>query len=358
MSESVAKRDVFLDVSKGFAIMLVVLGHVFQGAHQDFDAYFPFRVIYSFHMPMFFCLSGMVASLKIQEFFPNISIREEIQNTKKEVLNATLRLLIPFVAWTIVSYFINHNDGTLTYFKDVIKSPDWSLWFLLALFYCRTLYKVIEAAGVLSLKIAKRLFVNNLCVFKCELASALFIYICFCVFRKYFPDFFGLYFLKSYFLFYVLGIFMYRHKDIFINRKNINLICFAVFCLLVPFWRRTTSGPVEDFLSNIMSSGNAAIFFRYTVAISGTITFLCVVKFFIHVAPRWAITAVCFIGSLTLGIYALHGYFLQIYPPFWGSLFVSVLVVVIIKRIPFLNIALLGENYCTRRVLLFNEKSA
>ena len=49
------KRIGFIDIAKGIGILLVVL------AHNDLEAYAPFlhKVIYSFHMPLFFFLSGM-----------------------------------------------------------------------------------------------------------------------------------------------------------------------------------------------------------------------------------------------------------------------------------------------------------
>ena len=56
-------RDQFLDIAKGLAIILVVVGHVLQGSTERFDDLFWFRVIYSFHMPMFVFLSGAVAAI-------------------------------------------------------------------------------------------------------------------------------------------------------------------------------------------------------------------------------------------------------------------------------------------------------
>ncbi|MCF6277165.1 MAG: acyltransferase family protein [Anaerolineales bacterium] len=49
------KRIQYLDIAKGIGILLVVL------AHNDLGAYHPFlhQFIYSFHMPLFFFLSGM-----------------------------------------------------------------------------------------------------------------------------------------------------------------------------------------------------------------------------------------------------------------------------------------------------------
>ena len=54
------ERIHWIDIAKGIAIMLVVIGHV----PDAFDAPFYRVAIYTFHMPLFFFLSGYVFSEK------------------------------------------------------------------------------------------------------------------------------------------------------------------------------------------------------------------------------------------------------------------------------------------------------
>lgn len=62
-------RENWLDCLKGIAIILVVLGHVLDGSTGN--NLFPndtwikslHTAIYIFHMPLFFCLSGMSLSI-------------------------------------------------------------------------------------------------------------------------------------------------------------------------------------------------------------------------------------------------------------------------------------------------------
>ncbi len=52
-----AKRIEWLDLCKGFAIILVVLGHVIDGATMYKNVSWlqtVFKAVYSFHMPLFF----------------------------------------------------------------------------------------------------------------------------------------------------------------------------------------------------------------------------------------------------------------------------------------------------------------
>lgn len=85
------ERIVYIDRLKGFAILLVVIGHVVQFLYcpNKFDTNIVFRFIYSFHMPLFFILSGMVTNLKLG------SVEELCQKVKSRFL----QLVVPFVLW-------------------------------------------------------------------------------------------------------------------------------------------------------------------------------------------------------------------------------------------------------------------
>ena len=51
--DKVKKRVEYIDIAKGIALFLVVWGHLVP------DDSTVFRIIFSFHMPLFFILSGM-----------------------------------------------------------------------------------------------------------------------------------------------------------------------------------------------------------------------------------------------------------------------------------------------------------
>ena len=74
-------RDRLIDVAKGLGIVLVVFAHIFEGTVTD--------LIYLFHMPLFFFLSGATFSFSKNRF----SIIKRVKN-----------LLIPYVFFSIVSF--------------------------------------------------------------------------------------------------------------------------------------------------------------------------------------------------------------------------------------------------------------
>lgn len=116
------ERIYYIDNLKGFAISLVVIGHVIQFLYcpKDFDHNILFRFIYAFHMPLFFMLSGMVT----RPIFSNNS--EIILKIKKRFI----QLISPFVIWGIIlSITIIHQNPI-----RIFIVPDTGLWFLLTLF--------------------------------------------------------------------------------------------------------------------------------------------------------------------------------------------------------------------------------
>lgn len=57
------QRNNHIDIIKGLAIFLVIWGHIVQDTAGNADIYFDnivFKVIYSFHMPLFMLVSGYV----------------------------------------------------------------------------------------------------------------------------------------------------------------------------------------------------------------------------------------------------------------------------------------------------------
>lgn len=134
-----SSRDEVFDLLKGVALLLVILGHCRAGALYPF--------IYSFHMPLFFFVSGY--------FFKNRPIKEEVALSFK-------RLLVPyfFASFCICSIaaFVDVCTNTGTDFSytqvRVIRCllgfrgeavPDWIdghvglLWFIFAMFWARSL---------------------------------------------------------------------------------------------------------------------------------------------------------------------------------------------------------------------------
>ena len=124
---ALAKRVEYIDIAKGIGIVLVVMGH------NDFALISPFahKLIYSFHMPMFFFLSGMF-------FKPDMPIGLFLHQRFNRVLKPFL-VTILFLYLTSISFT---KVGIIEASRRLLKAMygnghylDWvQLWFLPHLF--------------------------------------------------------------------------------------------------------------------------------------------------------------------------------------------------------------------------------
>ena len=142
--ERALDRDEILDIAKGIAIVLVVIGHTLQSG-ENFDGKLAFRIIYSSHMPLFVFISGCVVSLWFKPDDVVRSWHENAQKNSTRLKSSATRLLLPFFCWTLFGYLINHRDEEVGAFAlKVFRSPDWSLWFLVCIFNCTAIFLTLQ----------------------------------------------------------------------------------------------------------------------------------------------------------------------------------------------------------------------
>lgn len=129
------KRLEYVDVMRGIAISLVVVGHLlqFNGLATDNSV---FEFIYSFHMPLFFAISGYIT----QKVTCIDSIDRLIIYYKKKILSIAL----PFFVWTIfVNNYVLREEWIVLDWQRVIHSlMNPGLWFL------KTLFMILIAYGL------------------------------------------------------------------------------------------------------------------------------------------------------------------------------------------------------------------
>ena len=315
-------RIVSLDTAKGIAIILVVIGHELQ--HRYGTDGLPFRLIYSFHMPLFMFLSGMVFSLKLRNF-PSQSLKPS-----REILKSARGLLIPFVCWTLVAALIRHRDNMAGYFLRVAESPDRSLWFLLVLFWCRAFFVLVH-------RVCARAF-RNLTAMKLAAVMA----VMFVLMRLLAPgNFMGAGLFRAHFPYFALGVFAWQYRvrlSGFLADLPAVLAMIALFAVIAPCWHLTEPNPFSLAHGRVLF-----LIVRRLSPIPGIFLTLSLTRFLARCATHAAVNALCMTGTMTLGIYALHPYFLGMFPPVIAPLCVSVLLTVVIGRIPVMRVLLLGK---------------
>ncbi|VAV93412.1 hypothetical protein MNBD_ALPHA01-1688 [hydrothermal vent metagenome] len=122
-------RNHSLDNAKFILILLVVFGHMIEPYIEENRA---FKVIYlflySFHMPAFVLVSGMLSKAVLDEGATDRLVRT---------------ILVPFIIFTLFyeSVYFLENGHLSKYIKGL--QPYWVLWFFLSLFVWRLLLPVV-----------------------------------------------------------------------------------------------------------------------------------------------------------------------------------------------------------------------
>lgn len=136
-------RNFIFDATKALAIWLVLLGHCVQylsGADYHTDVLYQF--IYSFHMPLFFMVSGFffASSLKL--------------NWWQFLQKKALTLLLPCFVWGIVVACMEFSSW-VNLAADIFIPIHWPFWFLKVLF-------LVQLVAFISLKLTGYLKIGKI----------------------------------------------------------------------------------------------------------------------------------------------------------------------------------------------------
>lgn len=287
-----------IDAIKGFAILLVVLGHSIQNNITDFDNNILFSVIYSFHMPLFMFVSGILAFGRINS--------EHITYLKKKFLF----LVVPFLSWYFISYIILlikslyleyihdiHNPivhySCKEYIWQLIISPDYGLWFLWILFlnFC---YLFV------SIKFERFFSIYSIPIFTIILQFCQIGYL-------------GIPLFKWYFVFFVSGYLVMRYKSILTRwKKPVLIVGSGLFLPLSLTWRRVEPPIFIRYLD--VPSGLGLILrhvlltsYNYIVPYSGIVFSFLIMKYLKLCTPVFSL--LCWLGTVTIDIYVSHQLF-------------------------------------------------
>lgn len=129
-------RDISIDITKGMAMLFMIVAHLFAYATL------PWKLFYSFHMPLFFMLSGMVYAYK---------------PWKALIKSSVSRLLRPYVITMFIALVITAAFCDLFLIRNRLMGfifPDYSMqfggsagaiWFLMVLFWARIFFQCIRS---------------------------------------------------------------------------------------------------------------------------------------------------------------------------------------------------------------------
>lgn len=286
------KRNDVLDVTKGFCVFLVILGHViqyFSANKYDFFENKLFQIIYSFHMPLFMILSGYL-------FYYTINNRD----TKYILKNRIFSILQTIIIWNTITYILKLLYSLIiekiemnmySIISNYINSL-FGLWFLWAVVIC--------SFGVLII------YKYN---FRFKLLSLLlysFIIILF-------PNRWLILFLYPYFL---LGFYFNKNQKIINIVKSIQIASFILFPLLLFFYGKEDfiyTTKINPFTSNMGFTNQIAIdLYRWFIGGAGIVVVITIIKYIVDIfSCKKIIKVLSELGKISLEVYVIQYLFLE-----------------------------------------------
>lgn len=265
------ERLIWLDNLRGFAILLVVLGHCLQYFRSDFDTNHLANYIYSSHMPLFVTMSGFVS-------YRGIKVNEVGTHLCGVIKKRSVQLLLPYVFWSILlCVLLNYS-----LFKVLITDPIY--WFLILLFIIIVIYEFVFSFSI-----------KWNCSIEWVITGTFVLLVianrCFAV------HMFSMELLYFYFLFYIMGVLLKKYYSLFDKKRNclrvlvLNLVFFIVFGYC---YMKNDSPLLFYFIPQ-------SLFFMIT-GISGSLSFFLIFMLFGNKETK--LISKC--GRLSLGIYVIQ----------------------------------------------------
>ena len=269
------QRLEYIDSIKGFAILLVVMGHVIPWSFESFDTVVSmsptpillWQIIYSFHMPLFMFVSGILFGLSHFDSF-----KEYVAKMWKK----TKMLIVPYLVCGILVYMWRGGQK-FTY------------WYLLTLLQLLLIVGIenyfIDKIKNKTLQIIAEISVLGATHIALQLVTKIYDGPMLYIFYDWFPH------LRGKFFYFALGCFLMRHIDIskLMNRRLYSL-CLLFFCV--------------SFVVKIPYTSYMSISLKSLTAI-----YCCLYMFKECFTQGYVIDYFKRIGKKTLQIYILHLFF-------------------------------------------------
>lgn len=231
------QRLVYVDMMRGIAILLVVAAHLIQTNVVDGTYSRAFMFVNSFHMPLFFAISGFIAQ---KVYKPMREAKSVLLFIKKKAI----ALLVPLFVWDLVVFklFLSNkwNMPSVEDFINEITNP--RLWFL------QTLFLIFVCYGIY-LYLCEKWNKNQSIVKDLAMIALVFMFYGF----YYMLNFkYGSVFLYS--MYFYMGVMISKYQSLEKMAFNpiLLVISFFVFCMLVGHWDIHSDSYVADVIKNII----------------------------------------------------------------------------------------------------------
>ena len=148
------ERNCIVDIMRGMAILMVVLGHTMTGCTQGAEKSFLYNIVWSLQMPLFILISGYVTKYSRDT--------DSVSSLWNYIKRRTVAYLLPWAVWSfLVRGIINGNHKYLD-IKWLLWHMDSGYWFLATIW---TISMIFGCARFLAVKASKQDGVKRQVVF-------------------------------------------------------------------------------------------------------------------------------------------------------------------------------------------------
>lgn len=288
-----ASRNHVVDIIRGIAMLLVVLGHTMSRTVSEYSDSLIYQAIWTLQMPLFVIISGYVTRYST----PLTSGRDYMMFVKKR----TLAYLLPWCVWTFIVRGLILDQPRFLDIKYLLWHMDSGYWFLITIWTISMVYGVSDLLSNLWFNNKRNNTLPHLLF--CGVGFVgLFVVGCFVGL-----GFFAIKLTLYYIPFFLLGYLYGTLQDRLMSKEKANSIINVVVAVSLGIWLAAISR--FDFFAG--EDGIMMIVRRFIVSLSGCVAIIGLVsaacydrenKYF-----NWA-------GVHSLEIYLTHYLFLSLAP--------------------------------------------
>lgn len=125
MSTTIKERNTTVDILRGVAMLLVVLGHTMTGSTTNSERSFLFNIVWSLQMPLFILISGYV-----MRYSRGITSLKELLSFIKR---RTVAYMLPWCVWSFAVRGIIFGQKQFLDIKWLLWHMDSGYWFLVTI---------------------------------------------------------------------------------------------------------------------------------------------------------------------------------------------------------------------------------
>ena len=332
-------RENYIDHAKGIGIILVIIAHIISEANLS-SLNILHKTIYSFHMPLFFFISGFCISLKPNK---NFSLCNKIKKI-------TTNLILPYIIWSTIYAFLAETILQKKTILSILTTRGIApLWFLGSLAICEIIFYTIKKIHIFTKNKKETFNFISICVLSLLISFLLNtnIVIEYINTKHYFFQFMyitiGRFFFS--FAFLIIG-YLFGKLNIITKMRKYTLIIISILLMITTFYL--------TYKNNLTINLHLFEISKYTIfiitSLLGSISILFFSKFINNKTLNY-------IGQNSLGLMILH------YIPFptmsysikLSSLFTSNEIIICIVSTIICIIISITANYIIKENLLLKK---